>query len=304
MGSVAFETVDVFTTTRFGGNPLAVVPDAASLTAEQMQAITREFNYSESTFVLPPADPANTARVRIFTPASEIPFAGHPNVGTAYVLAKLAAARGEAADAFRFEEGAGLVEVDILREGGEVAGARIRAPQGFSRGVDVAPQDIAACLGLDPAEVLSRNHGPLEASVGLSFIFAELASLEALGRVKARIDAFEDACARYKEAGLRFSIFAYVRLGDRPERVRARMLAPLSGVPEDPATGSASCALGGLLASLDPRPDADLAVSIDQGVEMGRPSRLEVTVASRGGAVADVRVAGGCAPVMAGRIEV
>jgi trans-2,3-dihydro-3-hydroxyanthranilate isomerase len=303
MASVAFETVDVFTTVRFGGNPLAVVPDATSLTAEQMQAIAREFNYSESTFVLPPKDPANTARVRIFTPATEIPFAGHPNVGTGYVLAKLSAARGQAPDAFRFEEGAGLVEVEILREDGEVTGARIRAPQTFSCGVEVAPNDIAACLSLAETDVVTRHHGPVEGSVGLPFIFAEIGSLDALGRVAIKTDAFEDACARYKEAGLRFSIFAYVRLGEGPERIRARMFAPLSRVPEDPATGSASCALGGLLASLDPRPDAEVAISIDQGVEMGRPSRLEVTALRRGGAVAEVKVAGGCAPVMQGRIE-
>lgn len=293
MRSIAYRTVDVFTAERFGGNPLAVIPDAAGLSDAEMQAIAREFNYSESTFVLPPADPANTARVRIFTPASEIPFAGHPNVGTAYVLAELARARGEAPSGFRFEEGAGLVAIELVEDG-----ARITAPQPLSRGVEVAPDDIAACLSIDVSEVVTSRHAPVEAGVGLPFIFAELASLETLGRIETNTAAFSEACRRYKDAGLRFSLYAYVRLSEG--RVRGRMFAPLSKVPEDPATGSAACALGALLATLDGG-DGPFAVSIDQGVEMGRPSRLEVTVERRG-AMAAVQVAGRCTPVMQGVI--
>ena len=298
MRSAAYETVDVFTTTRFGGNPLAVIAEAKGLSSDEMQAIAREFNYSETTFVLTPKDPANTAQVRIFTPATEIPFAGHPNVGTAYVLGKHAVARGERPEGFRFEEGAGLVEIR-LTDGGE--GAELTAPQPFRRGVEVDPADIAACLTLDPADVVAANHPPVEAGVGLPFIFAELASLEVLGRAKANPAAFEAAHERYQPQGLRFSVFMYVRR-DGANHVQARMFAPLTGVPEDPATGSASGGLGGLLASLDPRPDAELAVAIDQGVEMGRPSRIHVTAIRRGGQVAEVRVAGRCVPVMQGTI--
>jgi trans-2,3-dihydro-3-hydroxyanthranilate isomerase len=132
----------------------------------------------------------------------------------------------------------------------------------------------------------------------------ELRSLEALGRVETNLAAFQAACARYNEAGLRFSIFAYARLGPGPERLRARMFGPLTGVPEDPATGSASGALGALLASLDAAADGPFVVSIDQGVEMGRPSRIEVTVARRGGAVTEVHIAGPCVPVLQGAISI
>jgi trans-2,3-dihydro-3-hydroxyanthranilate isomerase len=303
MRSFDYRTVDVFTSERFGGNPLAVIPDARGLSSEEMQAITREFNYSESTFVLPPKDAANTAQVRIFTPASEIPFAGHPNVGTAYVLAQLAAVRGEAPESFRFEEGAGLVEIEVLRSDGDVVGARIRAPQRLKLGVEVEAADVAACLGLEAADIVTRHHAPVEAGVGLSFIFAEVSSPARLAAVECDLAAFARANARYNEAGLRFSIFAYARLGDGPERLRARMFGPLTRVPEDPATGSASCAMGALLASLEKAPDGELNVAIDQGVEMGRPSRLEVTAIRRGGQVVDVRVAGSCVSVMQGALS-
>jgi trans-2,3-dihydro-3-hydroxyanthranilate isomerase len=298
-----YRTVDVFTNQRFGGNPLAVIPDARGLSGEEMQAIAREFNYSETTFVLPPRDAANTAQVRIFTPAGELPFAGHPNVGTAYVLAQLAGARGEAPDSFRFEEAAGLVEVEVLRSGGEVTGARIRAPQPLTVGLAVDPADVAACLGLSAADIVTRHHAPVEAGVGVSFIFAEVASLERLGAIECDLAAFARANARYHEAGLRFSIFAYVRLGEGPERLRARMFGPLTKVPEDPATGSASCGVAALLASLETAADAGLTVAIDQGVEMGRPSRLEVTVVRRAGEAVDVRVAGSCVPMMQGTLS-
>src|SRR5690349_4683774 len=135
MTSVGYVTVDVFTSSRFGGNPLAVIPDARGLSDDAMAAIAREFNYSETTFVLPPADPANTARVRIFTPTSELPFAGHPNVGTGYVLGRLESLFGKpTGNELRFEENAGLVVVELFRDGTEVTGAAITAPQPLSLG--------------------------------------------------------------------------------------------------------------------------------------------------------------------------
>ncbi len=297
MRSFEYQTVDVFTDTRFGGNPLAVIADARGLSGAEMQAIAREFNYSETTFVLPPQDPANTAQVRIFTPVSELPFAGHPNVGTGYVLGRL----GRAGDGtMRFEEGAGLVEV-VLTDGGE--GARIRAPQAFSkRDYGITADEIAACLTLDAADVVTARHPPLEASVGLPFIFAELASLEALGRLKANGAGFDAACARHGEAGDRFNLFAYARTGERS--IRARMLGPHVGVPEDPATGSACGAVGGLLASLEAQSDGELVYEIAQGVEMGRPSRIEVIAAKASGQVTAVHVAGRCVPVMRGVLTV
>lgn len=304
MDGIGYETFDVFTTTRFGGNPLAVVPDARGLDDATMQRIATEFNYSESTFVLPPEDSANTARVRIFTPASEIPFAGHPNVGTAFALARMGRVFGRAVgDVMRFEERAGLVEVEILREAGAVVGASIRAPQAPEFGPDIDVATVAACASIAADDVLATNHAPQKCSVGLPFAFAELTSLEALARAKPSPVAFEAADRAYPHADDAFALFLYVRTGDDPARVRARMFAPLSGVPEDPATGSASAALGALLGSLRAGEDGPFELFIDQGVEMGRPSRIEVSARIADGSVREVAIAGRCVPVMRGTID-
>src|SRR5690349_16539601 len=175
MRQVAYETLDVFAEHRFGGNPLGVVADARGLSGEEMQSIAREFNYSESTFVLPPKNAANTAHVRIFTPASEIPFAGHPNVGTAFALARAGSVFGKTVgDTMRFEEGAGLVEIDVKRRGDVVEGASIRAPQPLELEGEVSAALVAACVSLRADEVVTARHQPVVASVGLPFVFAEL----------------------------------------------------------------------------------------------------------------------------------
>ena len=295
MRRVAFETVDVFAQQRFGGNPLAVVTDARGLSTDEMQAIAREFNYSESTFVLPSADSANTARVRIFTPTNEIPFAGHPNVGTGFVLGQLTSIFGRAiSDVMRFEEDAGVVEVSLVRRNGEVAGARIRAPRTLELGEEVVPATIAACASLSANEVAVERHRPVIASVGLPFAIAELRSLEALGRATPDTTAFREAERQHHNSHDRFSLFLYARTDEG--RVRARMFAPLSNIAEDPATGSASAALAGLLARLD-HAESAFRVTIEQGVEMGRPSVIEASV--KGGRVF---VAGACVPVMHGML--
>lgn len=295
MKRVAFETVDVFAERRFGGNPLAVVTDARGLSAAEMQAVAREFNYSESTFVLPPEDSANTARVRIFTPTNEVPFAGHPNVGTAFVLGRLASLFGRATnEVMRFEEDAGIVEVSLVRRAGEVAGARIRAPRTLALGEEIAPGVIAACASLGAGDVAVERHKPIVASVGLPFAVAELHSLDALGRATPDTAAFREAERLHHNEHDRFSLFLYVRTG--AGRVRARMFAPLSNVPEDPATGSASAALAGLLARLQ-RAEAAFQVTIEQGVEMGRPSVIEASVEN-----GRIFVAGACVPVMHGML--
>lgn len=295
MKRVAFETVDVFAERRFGGNPLAVVTDARGLSAAEMQAVAREFNYSESTFVLPPEDSANTARVRIFTPTNEVPFAGHPNVGTAFVLGRLASLFGRATnEVMRFEEDAGIVEVSLVRRAGEVAGARIRAPRTLALGEEIAPGVIAACASLGAGDVAVERHKPIVASVGLPFAVAELHSLDALGRATPDTAAFREAERLHHNEHDRFSLFLYVRTG--AGGVRARMFAPLSNVPEDPATGSASAALAGLLARLQ-RAEAAFQVTIEQGVEMGRPSVIEASVEN-----GRIFVAGACVPVMHGML--
>jgi trans-2,3-dihydro-3-hydroxyanthranilate isomerase len=299
MRHIAYETLDVFAEHRFGGNPLGVVADARGLSSEEMQSIAREFNYSESTFVLPPKNAANTAQVRIFTPASEIPFAGHPNVGTGFALARAGSVFGKAVgDTMRFEESAGLVEINVKRHGGVVEGASIRAPQPLELEGEVDPALVAACVSLRADEVVTARHRPVIASVGLPFVFAELRSLDALARSAPNMDAFNEAARKHPDDRLRFSLHLYVRTGEN--KVRARMFAPLSNVFEDPATGSAAAALGGLFSSL--ASDGALELAIEQGFEMGRPSFIDVSVTVQGGKRA-INVSGKCVPVMRGTLE-
>src|SRR5579863_941983 len=182
-----YVTVDVFTDRAFGGNPLAVVLDAGGLSAAQMHAITLEFNYSETTFVLPAHDPAHDARVRIFTLTGEIPFAGHPNVGTAFVLATRAA-RSPAQ--LTFEEAAGLVPVEILREANELVGGELTAPQGLSKSTQFTAEQVAACLSLSVNDIRTDRHPPQIASVALPFLVVELTSRQALKRARADTVAF------------------------------------------------------------------------------------------------------------------
>ncbi len=172
MRRYAFETVDVFTERRFGGNPLAVFVDAEGLSAAEMQSLAAELNLSETTFVLPPADRANTAHVRVFNRTAEMPFAGHPNVGTAYVLARLGRGTG---DLLRFEEMAGIVDVRVVRgSDGQVTGATIAAPQPLAVGVEIPVDEVASLVRLDAADVVSHAHPPVRASVGNPFVIAEV----------------------------------------------------------------------------------------------------------------------------------
>jgi trans-2,3-dihydro-3-hydroxyanthranilate isomerase len=313
---VRYVTCDVFTDTRFGGNPLAVVPDARDLSAGQMQAITREFNYSESTFVLPP-ERGGDRRVRIFTPAREVPFAGHPNVGTAFVLARLGALGPfDEPRTVVFEEGAGDVPVEVTPVGDGLFACELRAPEPLSMGPDLPVDLVASALGLDPVDVVTRTHAPQVASVGLPFVVVEVAGVRALARARADLGALERLAAL--GAGTP-DIHAYTHApreqvgsdpgasavpGLAPADLRARMFAPFDGVPEDPATGSANAALAGLLAALDPRDDAQLRWTIAQGVEMGRPSRLEARAHKRSGEVDGVWIGGQSVPVAEGAIEV
>jgi trans-2,3-dihydro-3-hydroxyanthranilate isomerase len=273
--TISYETVDVFTDTACGGNPLAVcfVPESVELSAAQMLKITSEFNYSESTFVFPPTDPAHTARVRIFTPATEVPFAGHPNVGTAAVLAR----RGECfgtpvGDEVIFEEEAGLVPVKVERGENGAVGATLTAPQSFVTAGTLAAAEVAAAVGLTGADIRTDHHAPTVASVGLPFIVTELSSREALERSHNVVSEFSNGSEQLEEVG---KILCYIRCADADDKVdiRARMFTKRGN--EDPATGSANCALVGLLASLDAsmaETMETLQLKIAQGVEMGRPS--------------------------------
>lgn len=281
-----FHGVDVFTTTRFGGNPLAVVLGADTLSDAQMLAIAREFNWSETTFVCRPLDPRHTARVRIFTPGGEVPFAGHPNIGTAFVLASLP--EHATATAFTFDEAAGPVAISITRDGPRVTETRLTAPQPLSTGPDATPESVAAALSLPRAEIVTTRHPPRFASVGLPFLVVELASRTALSRATPDAAAFPgpDAPTRM--------IWAYTRdtsPADDGADLTARMFAPFDGVPEDPATGSATAAACAMFATLT----GQTAFTIAQGVDMGRPSRLTVQVDAHG-----IHLGGSCVPVMSG----
>jgi trans-2,3-dihydro-3-hydroxyanthranilate isomerase len=292
-------TVDVFTDRAFGGNPLAVVLDAEGLATTEMQAIAREFNYSETTFVLPARTAGHTAHVRIFTPRTEVPFAGHPNVGTAVVLARqLESSGSRPADRFVFEEAAGLVPVRLLRDAGAVIGAELTAPERLSVGPPVPIVDVADCLSLAAHEIGIASHLPQVASVGLPFLVAEVATRDALRR--AVPDA--RAHARVLPPIGTDAIFAYARAAAGAE-LHARMFAPLDGVDEDPATGSATAATLALLATLRAERDGDAEWRVEQGVDMGRPSLLLGRTHKRAGIVTAVHVAGHAVVVMRGVID-
>jgi trans-2,3-dihydro-3-hydroxyanthranilate isomerase len=286
-----FVTVDVFTDRRFGGNPLAVFPDARGMTEAEMQSLAAEFNLSETTFVLPPEDPANTARVRIFCRTYEMPFAGHPNVGTGFVLA---GERG--GDTLRFEEIAGLVEVKVARDAaGRVTGTTIAAPQPLSMGAELPPVQVALCAGLEPWEVVTERHAPVQAGMGNPFVIAEVTA-EALTRAAPDFAAFRNALAQWPALNGRLALYLYA-VG--AEGVRARMFAPLGGTIEDAATGSAATPLAGLLLELSGAERG--AWDILQGVEMGRPSLLRTT-AWRTTEGIRATVGGGCVPMLRGEI--
>ena len=304
MPTFDYVTMDVFTEQPFGGNQLAVVSDARGLDGATMQRIANEFNYSETTFVLPPPEGSDCiATVRIFTPVSELPFAGHPNVGTAFQVARLGELFGRpAGDAFRFSEGAGPVDCRIRRDG-ERLSASIAAPRPLEIGDKLDPAVIAACASLSPAAIKDANHPPITVSVGLAFVVAELQSLADLAAARPNASAFAAANEGYRHADFGLSLMLYARTDGDPLKLRARMFAPLSNIPEDPATGSAAGALCAYLASLLPESDGELAFVLDQGVEMGRPSRIEVIVEKHRAALGTVRIGGTCVEMMRGQLS-
>jgi trans-2,3-dihydro-3-hydroxyanthranilate isomerase len=291
-----FVTVDVFTDRKFGGNPLAVFPDAQGLSTEQMQAIAAEFNYAETTFVLPPSEPAHTAHVRIFTPKAEMPFAGHPNVGTAFVLARLGKAKGER---LVFEEKAGLVVINLTYEAGAVVAARLAAPQPFALGETVPAELVAQACGLDADQIETGTHRPLVASTGNNFVFAEVKSRAVLKAASCNADVF----AKHLPMARAVGVHLYVPAQEHGVEIQSRMFAPLFGVPEDPATGSANVSLIGLLAHLDERADLTLSKTIGQGFDMGRPSILEAMAEKKAGRVTATYIGGRCVPMLSGEID-
>ncbi len=297
-----YQTLDVFTDKRFGGNPLAVVLGAETLSTEQMQKIAREFNYSETTFVQAPDEKENSANVRIFTPDQELGFAGHPNIGTAWVLA--AGATGQQTSLI-FEELAGLVRVNVDHSNGEPSYAELTTPQTVMYGSELTAMEhrklLCESLSLELDDLCVDNHFPRNASTGLEFHCVELNSLNALSRVSINTEKWQ----QYTELSKCFAIHIYTRATEhRDIDICCRMFATLGDIREDPATGSANCALAGLLAHLDASHTGQFTYRIAQGVEMGRPSKLLARVDKTAGAITQIRIGGTAVHVMQGTLTV
>ncbi len=292
-----FQTWDVFTDTRFSGNPLAIVDQADGLDPARMQVLAREFNLSETFFVQTPDDPGHSAKVRIFFPTAEIPFAGHPTIGCAIYLATRAAPGGDFETEVTLEEQAGLVPVRVWRRGGSVQAEFVAPvlPHAPAAGAVPEPAALARACGLAPEQVGFGNHAPGLWQGGPAFLYIPVADPDALAMARPQEPAWSDAL---QAAGVD-SAYLYTPQGGG---YRTRMFSPTAGIPEDPATGSASAILAAQLLASGALPEGETRVALQQGVEMGRPSRIGLTVVVTAGAVAQVRVAGSAVPVSEGRI--
>ena len=299
-----FHTLDVFTDRRFGGNPLAVVHDADRLSGEAMQTIAREFNVSETVFVLKPENPAHSARIRIFTPARELSFAGHPTIGAAVLLAQLRApaTNGERDAIVALEEGIGTVRVGVRLPAGAAPFAEFDAPKLPEEAGAMPPVErLAAALGLIPSEIGFENHRPTRFSAGNTFAFVPIASLEAMARARANAPYWAAAFGGMGAIGA----FLYTRqCVHNTAAFHARMFAPDSGVPEDPATGSAAASFAGVVHHFDDQPDGVHKRAIEQGYEMGRPSLIYLTLVVEGGRLGSVRIGGHAVRVTEGVLTV
>jgi trans-2,3-dihydro-3-hydroxyanthranilate isomerase len=297
---LSYYVLDVFTATRFQGNPLAIVLDADALDAKRMQTIAKEFNLSETVFVLKPDRAAHAARVRIFTPGREVPFAGHPTVGTGALLAELKAtavpSSGEAL--LVLEEQIGPVRVGVRLRAGIAPFAEFDAPRLPEEiGTLPATDRVAAALSLRPAEIGFENHRPTRYSAGNVFAFIPVCSLEALA--KAQVSQQHWGAMQGQGA------FLYCRQTVHTSSAfHARMFAPEYGIAEDPATGSAAAAFAAVVHRFDTPSDGVHKRIIEQGYEMGRASEIELSLTIEGGKLANARIGGHAVRVMQGTIEV
>lgn len=293
-----FVTLDVFTSKRFVGNPLAVVLDAEGLDTTTMQTIAREFNHPETVFVLPPADGKHRAKLRIFTPAAELPFAGHPTVGTAVLLGRL---DGGKTGPFIVEEGVGPVQCvveEMTADGGRARFDLPKLPAPTEGAPDTA--EAAAGLGLAPAEIGFDGLAPSAWSAGLAFNYVPVTGLGPIGRCRPQPGRFDDAFGKAGPA----KAFVFCRETAEPGHdYHARMFAPAMGITEDPATGSAAAAFGGLIVAQGKYGDGEHRLRIEQGYEMGRPSLIELTLQVRGGKLAAAAIGGGAVVATEGTIE-
>ena len=293
-----FVTFDVFTGVRFAGNPLAIVLDADGLAGETMQAIAREFNLAETVFVLPPREPRHRARIRIFTPQVEMPFAGHPTIGTAVLLNRM---DGGGRLDFVIEEDIGPVRCTTASIDGEHGRARFQLPQLPEEAGPAADKEtIAAALALSPDDIGLGAFRPSFWSAGISFAFVPVRSREAIRRCQPRLEHWDAAFMRSGRGS------AYVFCGDTVEpgsAFHARMFAPRWGIFEDPATGSAAAAFAGVLLRFAPPPDGDHEFALEQGYELGRPSLIALSLSVRNRRLAGAAIGGEAVAVSEGMIE-
>ena len=291
MRAFPYYTADVFTARKFGGNQLAVFPDARAIPESAMQDIAREFNLSETTFVLPAADKKHFRKVRIFTPGAELAFAGHPTIGTAFVLATIGDVDLTAGDArIVLEEKVGPVPVTIRAQNGSAGFAQLSVARLPEMGPPApASADLARALSLETMEILDGELKPEAWSCGTPFLFVPLRDRSVLARARVRLDEFDALLESYWTQ----KVLLFCSDPELPgSSHRARMFAPGIGVPEDPATGGAAAAFGGYLGSRDPRRDGMLSWVVEQGFEMGRPSLLHIEADKTNGDITAVRVGG------------
>ena len=295
-------TADVFTKVAFGGNQLAVLPDARGLTDAQMFNIAREFNYSETVFVFPP-EAGGTRKLRIYTPGGEVPFAGHPTVGAAHVLASIGEIPLTGAETrIVFEEGVGPVPVTILADNGEPVFTQLSV----SKLPEVGPQPptrttLAEILSLEATDIVGGSTPPQALSCGLPFLIVPLKNRDAVSRARPRLERWEDVLKRWWAPDI--MVFAKEAEHEGHD-IRARVFVPSLSVPEDPATGSACATLAGYLAQRDPRTDGTLRWVVEQGYEMGRPSQIEIEADKSGNQLQAIRVGGSSVLVAEGMMRV
>ncbi len=288
--SVRYYLMDVFTDRMFGGNPLAVVPESPNLASKTMQSIARELNLSETVFVFP-AEQGGLKKIRIFTPRSELPFAGHPTIGTAILLAELGLApQPEGECRIVLEEGVGPVPVALKMKQGRPEFAQLTAAQRPElRPASLARERIAAMLSLGSTDLHPGPLEPIAASCGVPFFFVPLKDRAALARATLNISVWQkDLAGSWAE-----HVHVYAMEAELPgSDLRARMFSPAAGIAEDPATGGAAVALAGYLANQRPEPSGTFRWTMEQGFEMGRPSLLYLEADKSAGEITSVRVGG------------
>ncbi len=295
-----FVTLDVFTATRFAGNPLAVVLEADGLEKPDMQAIAREFNLAETVFMMPPANPDHRASLRIFTPKAELPFAGHPTIGTAVLLGCMSGYSGRPHHMV-LEEIVGLIHCAVTAQGkdrGHASFVLPRLPESAAGAAD--RETIAAGLGLQTGDIGFGRYAPAVWSAGVPVTCVPVGGLEAIARAAPIAGHFAKAFGQ-NGPGVAYLFCEEVR--DDGHHFHARMFAPALGVPEDPATGAAAAAFAGMIAQSRALPDGEHAFVIEQGYEMGRPSQIELGLVMQGGALTRASIGGSAVIVSDGNIE-